>query len=424
MFDFEVYDVPSHNFAAVIADASIPMRENKAVTPQPIGDSGHCYIPWGADNQLPFHIIDQFERDETLSACESFVAETLYASGIDYEPEDEMSRSEIDSFQIDNDIQSYFLGSCGDIKKFDFAVSRIILSADGSKIVSVSRLEACYCRFAQADESGNIPFVYYADWRLPVTSMADVSVIRCISSGPLLKNMRSLALDGVRDFAVVSKMPGADAMYYPVPAYTSIFRGSWYRIKRLIGVAKESKLRNSAPLKYLVEISSRYWEEVFRAAHVVEAAAKQELKNKLKKEMIDFLTGAENSGKAIFSNFYVDPTGKEVHDIRITKIEDEKEGGDWASDHAEAINMICFAMRVHSNLVGSVPGKAQTNNSGSDKRELYTIAQALQTPYRRCALFLHRVIIAFNGWNASVSAPLLQLTTTDEHRDIKKSDTP
>ena len=41
--------------------------------------------------------------------------------------------------------------------------------------------------------------------------------------------------------------------------------------------------------------------------------------------------------------------------------------------------MMCFTMRVHSNLVGSVPGKSQTNNSGSDKRELYTIAQALQT---------------------------------------------
>ena len=43
--------------------------------------------------------------------------------------------------------------------------------------------------------------------------------------------------------------------------------------------------------------------------------------------------------------------------------------------------MFCFTMRVHSNLVGSVPGKSQSNNSGSDKRELYTIAQALQKPY-------------------------------------------
>ena len=43
--------------------------------------------------------------------------------------------------------------------------------------------------------------------------------------------------------------------------------------------------------------------------------------------------------------------------------------------------MICFTMRVHSNLVGSVPGKALSYNSGFDKRERYTVAQALQKLY-------------------------------------------
>lgn len=45
------------------------------------------------------------------------------------------------------------------------------------------------------------------------------------------------------------------------------------------------------------------------------------------------------------------------------------------------MNMVCVATLVHSNLVGSVPGKSSTNNSGSDKRELYTIAHALQKLY-------------------------------------------
>ena len=89
----------------------------------------------------------------------------------------------------------------------------------------------------------------------------------------------------------------------------------------------------------------------------------------------------ENSGKVLFSTFYVSPNGEEQHDVVINKIETDKEGGDWATDIVEAINMMCFTMRVHSNLVGSVPGKSQTNNSGSDKRELYTIAQAMQKPY-------------------------------------------
>ena len=112
--------------------------------------------------------------------------------------------------------------------------------------------------------------------------------------------------------------------------------------------------------------------------------------NQMPYNIINFLTGMENSGKVLFSTFYVSPNGEEQHDVVINKIETDKEGGDWATDIVEAINMMCFTMRVHSNLVGSVPGKSQTNNSGSDKRELYTIAQALQKPY-------HDLLFPFTG---------------------------
>ena len=78
-------------------------------------------------------------------------------------------------------------------------------------------------------------------------------------------------------------------------------------------------------------------------------------------------------------------------------------------------------MRVHSNLVGSVPGKSQTNNSGSDKRELYTIAQALQKPYHDLLCVVHRIIIRFNRWDGcTIDVPFVQLTTLNEHRDLKE----
>ena len=89
--------------------------------------------------------------------------------------------------------------------------------------------------------------------------------------------------------------------------------------------------------------------------------------NQEKQRIIDFLTGAENAGKAWFSSFGVNPNGEENHDVLIKRIDDAKEGGDWETDIQEAINVICFTMRVHSNLVGSVPGKSQSNNSGSDR---------------------------------------------------------
>ena len=143
--------------------------------------------------------------------------------------------------------------------------------------------------------------------------------------------------------------------------------------------------------------------------------------HKAKREIVDYLPGAENSGKAIFSEFYISPDGKEQPQVKINRIDVSKEGGDWASDIQEAVNMICFTMRVHSNLVGSVPGKSQSNNSGSDKRELYTIAHALQKPYHDIILDVHKIIIRFNGWKGvKPVCRFVQLTTLDEHKDAKE----
>ena len=160
---------------------------------------------------------------------------------------------------------------------------------------------------------------------------------------------------------------------------------------------------------------------IFKVEGITERVKQQERVNEEKDNIINFLTSMENSGKVLFSTFYVSPNGEEQHDVVINKIETDKEGGNWATDIVEAINMMCFTMRVHSNLVGSVPGKSQTNNSGSDKRELYTIAQALQKPYHDLLFSVHRLIIRFNKWTAvKPDCPFIQLTTLDENKDAKQ----
>lgn len=425
---FSVEDLPGMDASVAFVPSEIVFREDKEITPVPIGDSGMSYIPWGAKNQLPYDIIDRFETDETLGVCASIQTETCYAAGLSYLVDDDVTLApgvaeEIENFELDNDLNSYYLGVCKDIKMFEMAVSVLILSEDGTRITNVFRKHASYCRFSPHDETGHIPYVLSANWRQPVTDVSEVEQIPLLDNRRLRQHLKELAARGHRKLAVLTMLPGADSMYYPIPVYGALFRGKWYNIKRYIGIAKEAKLRNSAPIKYLIEISNRYWDNLFMHEHIVDPAKKQEKINLVKQEMIDFLTGAKNSGKAIFSNFFSSPDGKEIHDIKITKIESEKEGGDWASDHAEAINMLCFALRVHSNLVGSVPGKSQTNNSGSDKRELYVISQALQKPYRDCLLRIHRLIIDFNGWKGvKVRSPIYQLTTLDEHKDVESVD--
>ena len=434
MDGMEVYELNRTSAIALTVNTDKVWREEVDNKPQKIAE-GFEFMPWGSENNLPYEIIDLIEQDETLTTCMQFNAEICYGGGFNYDCSNASVevRKKVDDFVINNNMSGYFYGLCQDLKYFGFAISVVYLNSY-KEIVRVVRKTAAYCRFAPADNKGRIPYILYGNWRKSPLTKEGVEKIPLLDSDFPIDDFlvtvgKKIGDDGktverskFKTFAVLTKIPCADNMYYPIPPYAALFRGKWYNIKNLIGVAKEANLKNSAPIKYLVEISDRYFERIFKAAGITDNTKKKERIRLEKGKIIDYLTGAENSGKALFANFYVSPDGKEVHDVRITRIdEDSKQGGDWATDMVEAINMICFAMRVHSNLVGSVPSKSQTNNSGSDKRELYTIAQALQKPYHDLISLVHNLIIVVNKWDGvKPNFPFIQLTTLDENKDAKE----
>ena len=409
--------------ALFVTDSSQVFKDDIDISPITLTD-GTQYMPWGGDNEMPYHILDMIEKDETLSTCQMFNAEVCYGAGLSYNtaacsPE---VKNEVEDFLLANSLPSYFLGVCQDFKHFGWCVSVIILDNEGKHIVGLHRKEVCYCRFSPAKDGGRIEYVLYANWNKSISRVEDVEKIHLLSFdnpwGDL--QQRLLKKNAPRKYAIACRVPTPDSTYYPIPYYAALFKGKWYNIKQLIGMAKEAKLKNSAPLKYHIEVSQRYWEGIFKRERITDIKKQQARVVKEKQLIIDFLTGAENSGKALFSTFYISPNGEEQHDVVINRIDEDKEGGDWATDIQEAVNMFCFTMRVHSNLVGSVPGKSQSNNSGSDKRELYTIAQALQKPYHDLLFTVHRIIMKFNQWkNAYPECPFIQLTTLDENRDAK-----
>ena len=420
--------------AAFQVDSGKVFKDDVDICPVII-DKKLSYIPWGGDNNLPYHILDLIESDETLSTCQQFNAEVCYGSGLNYVTEEcnAAVKQQVDDFLLDNAMPSYFLGVCHDFKHFAFCVSVIILNAEGNKVVRLIRKEACYCRLSPAEKDGSIKYLLYANWRNVIASRDDIEVIDLLDiNSPwrdLAIRMGKIAGDDgktairtkSRKFAVLTRVPTPDSTYYPIPYYGSLFRGKWYNIKQLIGMAKEAKLKNIAPIKYQIEISNKYWDSIFKSEGITDRKEQQKRIVKEKQQILDFLTGVENAGKVWFSTFYVAPTGEVQHEVVINKIDNDKEGGDWSTDIQEAGNMFCFTMRVHSNLVGSVPGKSQTNNSGSDKRELYTIAHSLQKPYHDLLFTVHKMIIRFNNWTGAYpDCPFVQLTLLSEHVDAQE----
>ena len=320
---------------AFVPDSGTVFREDTALDSRVLR-GGQRFIPWGMDNAMPYNIISKIEDDETLATCQQFNAEVCYGAGLQYNTEHctPEVQDDIEDFLLQNDLAGYFLGVCQDFKYFGFAVSVIIFNADASKIVRIVRKEACNCRFAPADKHGNIPCVLFADWRnTQLPEQFERIPLLSVSAPYADLQSRLQAKTKDRKFAVVTRIPTPDYCYYPIPYYAALFKGKWYDIKRLIAVAKEAKLRNAAPIKYQIEVSAKYWDSIFRAEGITDQRKMQERVNVEKQRIIDFLTGAENSGKVWFSTFYISPDGKEQHDVVINKIDNSKEGGGLGKRH-------------------------------------------------------------------------------------------
>lgn len=437
----EIFDIEVSNVAtemASVEDSNQVFDEDANISTTPVPNrQGMAYVNFGEDNQLPFKIIKMIGQDEVMSQNKLFNVITCYGAGLKYmdvDTKQPTTHPEIKSWLVRNSLPLFQLEQATDMKYFFFCVSVIILSKDGKKINRLIHKEACYCRFEKA-RYGKINHVIYANFRDNASlSPDDYEVIRLLDPrdplGDLMVLMgREPGRDGQtrirtkdKKFAILVRFPTPGFQYYPIPYYTSIFRGDWYDIKRLIGKGKKAKLRNHASVKYQVEVHKDYWRNICDEEHITDPLKKQERIKKEKENIKNFVSGIENSGKVWITGYYVNPNGQEVRMVRINVIETGKEGGDWSEDIQEASNITCYGDNIHPNLVGATPGKGQSNNSGSDKRELFTLKQALEIPFHDLMNIPHNIVIEYNGWGEKVypDIPMVLLTTLDQNTDAKQ----
>lgn len=439
IFDFRI---PANDAMGDVVDSATIFDEDATASeglPVP-GYPDFRYMPFGSDDMLPFHLMRTVCSDEVLSQNLFFNILTAYGSGLQYvgcESKEPSEDPDVRRFMLRNSMKEFFLEQCTDMKYFFFAVAVLILSKDGESIVQVRHKDACYCRFEKADRKGRINHVFFANWRkCGSLTKKDVEMITLLDEKDPLGHLEVLmgkarGADGtmhirtnVRKFAVVMRFPTPGQRYYPSPYYAAIFRGDWFDLKRLIGKAKKAKVRNHASVRYQVEVHRDYWQNILLEENITDPLKQAERIKREKENIKRFVTGVENSGKAWITGYYIDSYGKEQRMVRVNLIDTSKEGGDWSEDIQETSNMICYGLNIHPNLVGATPGKSQSNNSGSDKRELFTLKQSLETAFRDMLLKVHEVVIHFNGWQDKVSpfVPLILLTTLDKKTDAVKSD--
>ena len=401
------------------------------------GAKKYRYVSFGPDDKLPFEIIRLIGVDKVMSQNKLFNVLTCYGAGqkyMDIATEKPTQDKEIKKWLLHNSIPAFMLEQATDVKYFFYCVSVVILSNDGKRITKLRHKESCYCRFEKADDKGKINHVFYANFRKSSLREQDVEVIRLLDEKDPLGDLEVLmgrepGADGLkkvrtheRKFAILVRFPTPGCQYYPVPYYTAIFRGDWFDIKRLIGKGKKAKLKNHASVKYQVEVHKDFWQNILDEERITDPVKQMERLKQEKENIKKFVAGIENSGKVWITGYYIDPNGKENRMVRVTVIDTGKEGGDWSEDIQEASNITCYGDNIHPNLVGATPGKSQSNNSGSDKRELFTLKQSLEIAFHDLMYTPHNVVIYYNGWEGKVypDVPMILLTTLDQNTDAKK----
>ena len=434
------FTVETHNNAAEYNSDSAEVFDEDGydATGKPVpGRPGRQYITYGADDELPYKVINMIGSDEVMAQNKFFNVLTCYGAGtklMDIATDRPTTNRDIRRWMIHNSIPMFSLEQATDMKYFFFAVTVLILSRDGKRINRFVHKEACHCRFEKANAKGIIEHIYYANWRKSGLQKEDVEEILLLDEKDPLGDLEvrlglAPGTDGLtrvrtkeRKFAIVTRFPTPGKRYYPSPYYTSIFRGDWYDIKKLIGKGKKAKLRNHTSVRYQVEIHKDYWPNLCRDEHITDPVKAMERIKKEKENITKFVSGIENSGKVWITGYYLDPNGREQRMVRVNLLDTGKEGGDWSEDIEEASNITCYGDNIHPNLVGATPGKSQTNNSGSDKRELFTLKQALETSFHDLMKTPYEVMLYFNGWEQEVyvDVPMILLTTLDKGTDAKK----
>ena len=409
-------------------------------------DDGNTYevVAWGADNQLPYELKDKVEKNSVMSQDKFFNVLTCYGRGLEYI--DQATRSEknplptndkeVKRFFVRNNMKRFFAEQVTDLKYYFFCVCVVILNRERTKIVRLVHKDACHIRFQKADDMGRIKHVLFADWKdndnpehveaIPLLDeydpLGDLSARTGKEKDPL--GMFKKAPGSHMKFAIVCKMPTVGSGYYPIPYYSAVLRDGWYDIYGLLTAAKKAKIKNGQNIRYHVEINTQFWESRARERGIsFNTPQFQEMKDEFIKALRDYLGGSANSDKLLWSEFSASLDGKsELHNIKVNVVDTSKAGNEYNDDVAEASNVLAYSDNVHPNLAGATPGKSQMNNSGSDKRELFTLKQTLETMPHDMMMTVHNTVIYFNGWEEKVypDVPMIILTTLDQNTDAKQ----
>jgi len=422
---------------AIIAMESSRELFAESVDLKPVSVDGYSISPWGPTNDMPKLIIEKAKKSEIVQSNLLFNIQSGYGQGIKPMRRiiennkivgfEEIYEGEVVDFFEQNDINGFFLEQLSDMHYFYNVFPEIILSGDKRKIVSLRSKEATFSRWGVMDpKKGYITKHYYsAKWNdgARKETISESDVLNNYNPYQDLVSRISTGSYSQLRFIVPVNFPTPGKTYYQDPYWWSIFQSGWYDFLIMIPEFKKALLKNQLALKYIIYLSDKYFTEIFKEEGIDTNNAEAVKTRKALEygRFRDFLAGEKNAGKGIVALKKLIASGSgstEEKYIDIVPLKTEIAGGEYLEDSEEVSNIISYAMGVHPSLIGSTPGKNSGSQSGTEKRELFQIKQALMKPFRDRLLKPLELIKLYNKWDKDIvfAIPEPVFTTLDKNK--------
>ena len=421
---------------AVLALDTATIFEEKNI--QPVQFDKYKVAPWGLDNNLPIQVLEKVKKSEVISSNLTFNRNVCYGLGpklvklirdkslkvVDFLEVE--SGAELDFFER-NDIPLFFSEQLTDLNYFHNAFVELIPDAKKDSIYSIRHKEAAFSRWSTMNNKGKIDYHFYCgDWQGTVDKNTAM-VSKALDEFDTLTDISTKMKIRKERMIYPVYMPSPGRPYYSLPEWYSIFESGWYDHSVAIPALKKAILKNNLGVKFIIYISAEYFQDIYKKEGIDQTDQKA-VKERIEKEKTrfnEFLAGTQNANKSLLTiKGFIQSGNTAIENkwIEIIPIKNNLEGGEYITDTETAANIICYAMNVHPSLIGATPGKSSGSMSGTDKRELFLMKQALMKPIIDRATRIFRLIKKINDWPADITivVPEYQFTTLDKNKTGKQ----
>jgi len=402
-----------------------------------VKDKAGTVASWGANNDYPQKIVKAIKMSGSGSSALRFLRKSHYGNGLvlmTNQPDDNGKKQpKLVDLSVYPEIKDFFKKSMfpkvmkeiiADMEWFSIAFPEYILSNNFQTINRVKRHQAAWCRFELMDEkSGLVEHVYISEKFGKASVSADspfVAKVPVIDSYWTPEEVKEYCkANNIYKFVRPVFYPLIDEAYYPQAEWHSVVNNGWLDVANSIPDFKKNIFLNQVSIKFVIEIDERYFEAVYAqnwADFTIEE--RKTIRQNLIDGVNESLVGNKNAAKSIQSMMFVDDKGVQTSAIKITAVDDKLKDGSYLPEAEAANSEILFALGVDPSLIGAgIPGGKLGAGSGSDKREAFTILQALKKTDRETTLEIYDFIAGYNGWDDTLEAQFENtvLTTLDKN---------